>query len=65
MYFGWSWVMVSLLWVVVLFWVVVGGRGFISRGGRFWLVYFGWWFVVASIFLEVVGGGGYFLSYGG
>ena len=41
-----------------LFWVVVGGGGFISCRGRFWLVYFGWWLVVANIFLEVVGGGG-------
>ena len=56
---------VGLLRVVVLFWVVVGGGGFISCRGRFWLVYFGWWLVVANIFLEVVGGGGHFLSYGG
>ena len=43
---GWWWVLVDI------FWLVVGGDGYILAGG-------GWWFVVVDIFWLVVDGGGW------
>ena len=43
---------------VDIFWLVVGGCGYILAGGGWWWTYFGWWWVA-------VGGGGYILDGGG
>ena len=64
--------------VVDIFWLVVGGCGYIlAGGGRWWMVVGGgeWWWVVVDIFWlvvgdggwwwVVVGGGGYILDGGG
>ena len=46
-------------WVVVdIFWLVLGGGGYILADG-------GWSWVVVDIFWLVVGGGGYILAGGG
>ena len=44
--------------MVDIFWLVVGGSGYILDGSR-------WWWVVVDIFWLVVDGGGYILAGGG
>ena len=51
-FFGWWWV------VVDIYWLVVGGCGYILAGG-------GWWWVVVDMIWLVVGGGGWWQIYFG
>ena len=45
--------------VVGLFWVVVGGGRFILGGGGRWQVFYGWLWMVLSLYRVVVGRGGF------
>ena len=48
-----------------IFWLVVGGGGYILAGSEFLANVGGSWWVVVDIFWLVVGGGGYILASGG
>ena len=45
--------------VVGLFWVVVGGGRFILGGSGRWQVFYGWLWMVLSLYRVVVGRGGF------
>ena len=49
----------GLRWVVVdIFWLVVGGGGYILADSGSWGIYFGSWWVAVDIFWLAVGGSG-------